>query len=229
MSDIGSTSSLSAGQGPTGGRTVTAFFDTRAAAQQAIDDLVADSVPRDQISLVQGGPEPYEAEAVPSQEKGFWATLKDLFSVDEDRHSYGEGLRRGGFLLAVRDDGTMHDRIIDILDREGTVDMDEREGLWRQEGWSGGTGPGAPTSQSLKEASDAAATGMTASVAPAATDLGATVPTDELREAYKGSPEPPASPGAGDIPPDEATPGRAGQRDRDLGRARVRSYLDEGL
>src|SRR5215207_4618317 len=58
--------------------------------------------------------------------------------VDErDAHTYAEGVRRGGTLVTVRADQSMADRVIDILDDEGTVNLDEREASWRQEGWTG--------------------------------------------------------------------------------------------
>jgi uncharacterized protein (TIGR02271 family) len=50
----------------------------------------------------------------------------------------------------VRASDAQVERIVDILDDEGTVDFDERETTWRSEGW---TGAGAPT------ASTTAATG----------------------------------------------------------------------
>ncbi len=119
----------------TGRRAVTAFFDDRAAAQTAIDDLVAAGVARGRIILVEGGPEPVAGEAVPSRDKGLWDAVKDLFRADEDRHAYGEGLRRGGFLLSVRTEAADQDGVIGILDREGAVDLDERQSGWELEGW----------------------------------------------------------------------------------------------
>ncbi len=56
---------------------------------------------------------------------------------DEDRHLYAEGLRRGGFAVAVNTDSAAYDHVIDILDRDGAVDMEERAAGWRDEGWSG--------------------------------------------------------------------------------------------
>jgi hypothetical protein len=58
--------------------------------------------------------------------------------VDEkDAHVYAEGVRRGGALVTVRADESQADRITDILDDEGRVDIDERQTAWRSEGWSG--------------------------------------------------------------------------------------------
>lgn len=60
--------------------------------------------------------------------------------IDEtDTHAYTEGVRRGGTLVTVRADETMAARAADILDDEGTIDMDEREQSWRIEGWTGGS------------------------------------------------------------------------------------------
>jgi hypothetical protein len=58
--------------------------------------------------------------------------------VDEAHaHSYAEGISRGGTLVTVRADETHYSHAVDILDDDGTVDMDERETNWRSEGWTG--------------------------------------------------------------------------------------------
>lgn len=59
--------------------------------------------------------------------------------IDEaDAHVYAEGIRRGGTLVTVRADEASYDRVVDILDDEGTIDMNEREANWRSDGWTGG-------------------------------------------------------------------------------------------
>lgn len=70
---------------------------------------------------------------------GFLASLKDMFLPDEDRHSYDEGMRRGGSLLYANVDEDEVDRAIAILEETGSVDMDERETSWKSEGWAGYT------------------------------------------------------------------------------------------
>ena len=112
-------------------RGVTAFFDDRAAAQRAVDDLAAAGVARDRVTLVEGGA---ASEAVATRDKGIWAAVEDLFMADEDRHAYGEGLRRGGVLLSVMAQGD-EARLVEVLDREGAVDMDARQSDWELEGW----------------------------------------------------------------------------------------------
>src|SRR5918998_6924736 len=56
---------------------------------------------------------------------------------EHDAHAYAEGVRRGGALVTVRASDAEVDRIVDILDDEGTVDLDERQSSWRSEGWAG--------------------------------------------------------------------------------------------
>ena len=58
--------------------------------------------------------------------------------VDETHaHSYAEGISRGGTLVTVRSDESHLAKVTEILDDEGTVNLDERESSWRQEGWGG--------------------------------------------------------------------------------------------
>ena len=68
-----------------------------------------------------------DSEMTGGQEhKGFWASLADLFLTDDDRSVYAEGLRRGGYLVTVSGYAfDLHDRALDILDDEGSIDLDE--------------------------------------------------------------------------------------------------------
>ena len=119
-------------------RTLTAFFDTRDAAKKATDDLVAAGIPREHVKLTEGADAGSAVSATATHDaKGFWEELKDIFVPDEDRYTYAEGLRRGGYLLSVRSDEANYNRVMDILDQDGAIDMDEREATWRQSGWTG--------------------------------------------------------------------------------------------
>ncbi len=44
----------------------------------------------------------YGGTASAPQHEGFLAALKDMFMPEEDRYSYAEGLRRGGYLVSVK-------------------------------------------------------------------------------------------------------------------------------
>jgi uncharacterized protein (TIGR02271 family) len=125
-------------------QTITALFDKRAEATQAIDDLVRAGIPRTNIKLTP------ETDAAPASttstrtsydtardEKGFWATLGDFFMPDEDRYTYAEAMHRGSIMISVTVDEVHADRAEDILEKHGTVNIDEREESWRKEGWKG--------------------------------------------------------------------------------------------
>lgn len=116
--------------------TLTAFFDSRSDAEMAIEKLKSTGVT--DVRLMPG----YEADGEGSgggqEGSGFWAGLADWFFPDEDRNVYAEGLRRGGFLVSASVDDKNYDTAHDILDDEGSIDMDERAELWRTEGWAAG-------------------------------------------------------------------------------------------
>ena len=63
-----------------------------------------------------------------------------MFLPDEDRYAYAEGMSRGGVTVAVTGDEADLERMTDIVERYGAVDMDERETMWKREGWTGYTG-----------------------------------------------------------------------------------------
>lgn len=116
-------------------RTITAFFDREDEANSAVSRLFSAGIPRANINIVAG-----RAQSVTAQSKedpGFWEALKDIFMPDEDRATYAEGLRRGGYVVTVRTDTAHYEKAIDILDDNGTVDLDQRSDAWRKEGWTG--------------------------------------------------------------------------------------------
>jgi uncharacterized protein (TIGR02271 family) len=115
--------------------TVTAFFDNRQHAAAAVERLKTMDIPSSNITMVEGGQGTTSAKAS-REEPGFWEALKDMFLPNEDRSTYAEGLRRGGYLVTVRAQPSLCDRAMDILESEGAVDMDERISTWRAEGWT---------------------------------------------------------------------------------------------
>lgn len=125
-----------------GDHTITAFFDERSKADEAVERLVAAGIRRDQIRVVAGNAGTSTTTAAQNDRGGggFWDTLADLFMPDEDRYTYAEGLRRGGYLVTVTAGAAQYDMVLDVLDDEGTIDIGEREQSWRAEGWSGYTG-----------------------------------------------------------------------------------------
>ncbi len=166
-------------------RTITAFFDNREDANEAVQRLHSEGFSRESVRLVEGSersrtgttaegdvnPDNFRDTYNANEGFGFWESLKDLFLPDEDRSTYAEGLRRGGYLVTVTTRDANYDRALDILDDEGTIDIDERASSWRSEGWTGYSDP--DRSRSSTVGSTAATAGMTA----AAGSAGMTTPS----------------------------------------------------
>lgn len=193
-------------------RTLTAFFDTRGAADQAISDLEAAGIPRQHIHRVDGDA-PTSATASTGS-TGFLASLKDMFMPEEDRYGYAEGLQRGGYLVSVRADEANYTRVMDILDRDGAVDMDQREASWRSEGWTGYQAGGATST-----AGYAAAAPSVAAVGTSATAGREQVGATGARQGLAASQE--------DVIQVYEERLRVGKRDVSHGRVRLRSYVVE--
>lgn len=124
----------------TGGarKSVSALFDDRAEAQRAVERLRTSGISEDHISMVEGSAGGATAQRSPEEDKSFWDSLSDFFFPEEDRYAYAEGLSRGGYLVTVSGISAAHyDMALDILDDEGTVDLNERKASWRSEGWGG--------------------------------------------------------------------------------------------
>jgi uncharacterized protein (TIGR02271 family) len=194
------TSSMNTGSSSTR-RMVTAFFDSRSDAEQAIERLSEAGVSRDSIRFMPGDErDPIDNDAGTATRResgGFWDSLGDWFLPDEDRGTYAEGLRRGGYLLSVEATDTQYERVLDILDDEGTIDIDERANSWREEGWTGGTA-GIGRDDVLSGSTANLTTGDAATTSGLATGTGtaagATRFSDELATTNTGAAVPPISP-----------------------------------
>ena len=102
-------------------RIVTALYDTRAEAEMAQQRLRS-AVGVDQLTIVDQG----------SSGRG----LSGYHLSDDDRHVYGEALRRGGALLCAEvDEGEDPETIVRALEETSSVDIEERQRGWQQEGW----------------------------------------------------------------------------------------------
>lgn len=213
-------------------RTLTAFFDRREDAQEACDRLQRLSLPQTSVRLTGG--EEYSGRSDYVEDRGFWASLSDLFFPDEDRAAYSEGLRRGGFLVTVNMiPAGMYDDVLDILDDEGAVDVDQRAETWRAEGWTGsGAAGSAGTSAGM---TGTTAGGIAGATEPSAGMMGGTASgTSDTAGGMAGT----TSGGMSDMAARSAATDeevlpvveeelRIGKRDVNLGRVRVRSYVVE--
>lgn len=107
-------------------RTVTALYDTKAEADAACQRLTSEVDVEGRAQVLDNG----------SLEGEQGSTFSTLPLSQEDRPAYSEGIRRGGFLLFAEVDGDEDaDRIISILKDTSGVNLEEREKMWRSEGW----------------------------------------------------------------------------------------------
>ncbi|HEV2569055.1 YsnF/AvaK domain-containing protein [Sphingomonas sp.] len=119
-------------------RTITAMFDSRSEAEQARSRLSSSGIEAERVRIIdqESAGSGSAGGSSPGQE-GFFASLKDLFMPDEDRHAYGEGIRRGGYMLVAEVDESDADRACQLLDDGGSIDFEQRQSEWRNQGWAG--------------------------------------------------------------------------------------------
>lgn len=127
-------------------RTLTALFDTRADAEAAQHRLKDANIDISHVSLHDQSSAGHSNEQYSTQaNQGFWGSIKGAFLPDEDRHTYEEGVRRGGVLLTAQVDEDTADKAVRILEDASTVDIDERSSQWRSSGWDYAPATGAAT------------------------------------------------------------------------------------
>jgi len=210
--------------GPMGTRTLTAFFDDHDDAEDAVRRLRDAGVAEGNLRLIAGSEPASRAVRDEDEDRGFFAALRDFFMPDEDRHSYAEGLRRGGYLVTVTGvDDRLHSTVLDILDDEGTVDMDERERTWREEGWRGyDASAGMPPQEPASTLGQTPGTGAAASTPSPGRMVGAERGGLETDDRFARGER-----GADEVLPVADEQLQVGKRDVSHGRVRVRSYVVE--
>jgi uncharacterized protein (TIGR02271 family) len=119
-------------------QTITAYFDTRTEAQAAIDKLAQIGVIPPNVRITDSTSTTAHGSTA-GDDKGFFETIGDFLMGDDedDRHTYAEGVRRGGTVVTVNAPEGRFEEIADILESEGSADIDERAQTWRSEGWQG--------------------------------------------------------------------------------------------
>lgn len=133
-------------------KTIVALYDDLADANRVIGDLEAAGLRRsfqilggrharsnadfasfggDRGIFNEGFGEDYDS---PTNRVG---TLTRLGVPRNDAEIYAEGLRRGGVLLVGHVGASHVDTALDIIERHGPVDIDERHRTYRESGWTG--------------------------------------------------------------------------------------------
>lgn len=126
-------------------RTITALFDTRQDAEDGKARLEAANCDASRVRIHDQNSMDADRS---SGSSGMWSS-NNAPLPHEDRHTYEEGMRRGGFVLTADVDDDDVDGAVRALENTRGVDLDERASSWRNEGWSGppaaGSGAGMAT------------------------------------------------------------------------------------
>ena len=166
---------------------IVGVFDARQTAEQARQELLRSGFSENDIRLVAGPKN--EASGRTDHDEGWWDSIKDFFgfSDDEDTFEYREAARRGSTLATVSAPDERVDQAVQVMQRYGVVDLDERAQQWRSQGWQGraaGIAQAAvhgATQAAAQGAGQGAAQPRTAAPAPAASrgNVEAVVPVVE--------------------------------------------------
>jgi uncharacterized protein (TIGR02271 family) len=113
--------------------------------------------------------------------------------------------------VSVRTEDTGYERVLEILDRDGAVDLDKQQANWRGEGWSGYPGE-EPSAAALPAAGIVSDTDLSTTSATGA------APSPSMAAATSGTEE---------VVPVYEEQLRVGKRDVSHGRVRIRSYVVE--
>lgn len=124
-------------------RMLVGVFDTKERMDAACRDLQESGIPNDRVHIHAGtaqetlGATEFAKSDGDERGTGFFDRL--FGRVPEGprhAHLYSEAVRRGGFVVVV--DGLDDDRVdeaVQILERDGAYDIDERAAKWREGGW----------------------------------------------------------------------------------------------
>jgi hypothetical protein len=98
------------------------LYDSRSEAESARERL-SSTVDVEKIRILDHQSESSGSSETGRGSSGGW--LSKLFMADDDRQTYHEGIRRGGFMLCAEVDSDEDaDRIINVLEETSAVDLD---------------------------------------------------------------------------------------------------------
>jgi uncharacterized protein (TIGR02271 family) len=123
-------------------KTLVALYETVTAAEQVVQELVADGFARSDIHLALDHTKSSAVHnATGAQDAAYEGanlveTLADAGVPYDEAYAYAEGVRRGGALVVVESSDERAERGMAILQRLHPVDIHERTTQWPQEGWT---------------------------------------------------------------------------------------------
>jgi len=117
--------------------TIVGLFEDRTEAQRAQSEIVSLNIPIGDTKVFDQSAAP-ESEAAGASDQGWWDSFKEAigFGGSDEGSYYEEGLRRGGVLVSVRAEDEVIDRVAEIMEAHGALDIDERAEQWRSSGWT---------------------------------------------------------------------------------------------
>jgi len=119
-------------------RTVVGVFEDYNAADNVVRDLQDAGIPRESIQLQSNfktgaaGRSGYDQEP---QEGGISGFFHRLFGDHDDADHYAEAHRRGHAVVTVNAPEDQMERVVDIMNSAGAVDIDRRVEQFRQTGY----------------------------------------------------------------------------------------------
>ena len=196
--------------------TITAMFDSRSDAEAAKARLESANVDAEHVHIHDKTSSGHREQGYSTHEdRGVWDSIKNAFLPDEDRHTYEEGLRRGGVLLTADVDDDRVDEAVRVLEDAGSIDIDDRSSQWRSSGWD----YAAPAA--------AAGVGTGAALGAFGSNAPATRGGDDRAMGRVGSAEHVGSSEREEVIPVVEEQLVVGKRDVNRGGVRVRSYVTE--
>jgi len=142
--------------------TVVGIFESESQARQVLDELIGIGVPRDDIHLssasntardVASGGASLHGRQPEHHGGGFMGWLDSLFGADDadERTRYSGIVSQGRSVLAVDADEARRERVIDIMNSHGALDVDEDSRSYGSSGLRENT-----TTRNVSSASDVA-------------------------------------------------------------------------
>lgn len=120
-------------------KNVIGVFDDYPAAERAARELTNAGIPREAIDVKSNfmtGAAGQSSDTEHSEHGGISGFFHRLFGGDSEQHGhYAEAVRRGNSVVCVAADPDQADRVVDIMNSAGAIDIDQRVEKYRETGY----------------------------------------------------------------------------------------------
>lgn len=130
--------------------TLVGIFDRAEEAQRASAELTQMGVEERLVKVTSssGSQVGSTGGGESRDDRGFFAKLFGIGDDDEQSGTYAEAVRRGGYVVTVHlEDENQADRVADVLENAGAIDVRNRMEAWRAGGYSGYDASAGPYTQ----------------------------------------------------------------------------------